>query len=737
MQFNLSRVKAISGRLLDHPRVKRLRGWWSARDFTLTMALGGLALLILTVAAIADFVRVAKNKDEIHQASVLRSQLKEFLLSTREPDGSTLLDNPTENTRAARPVGVITLRRPFFTYLLTKDNQRSFQAEEIRFNPPRSCSIEFTVDFPPKPAKQLETPHNIMQACFGALPYDPAGRYVYFALRYPSPSITRHAPGQPLSESDRIILQFSGQRTVKVTLAFEPVPSSKPRRQALAKKLDGFHEVAGFLATDGGRSTKAVQAQAYERVQDSGTRSVTILGRIDATILPGFNDSEAWPSSGIKNLRIGAEIAPAAVGSVQGRAPYGFAPGQIGKAVMSLEQAYMSSVVSRAALIVRTGNNPASEQDIWSSAALEVSQVATPPTIWQALSNRIAGLVVTGVPPVRVSQHQDIEGLPRMTASLMADGIVIPDIAARAFLWILALLILLMFLIVVAMVKLAKLDRLTRTAHAIAKAHRLGSLEPYAYDKDQIGTLGRVMHVLFQRDQKRQTRHLRRLENEDRMRQQALAKDLELLKIRQYNLRAIGHGIKSPLGTLLASKDISEKHRKELEGMRRIIEALYEANRLEDGLKNGMIVVSVEDIAEYISMFARNLREEGHPVAASGPERGILAIYDEITLDQHIDHVVQNALRYAMPGSDIEISVREEQEIVVIEVFNYGKHIEDTVEIFSLGVSDRASSDNMGLGLYAAKIQIGGMNGNIHAENREGGVAFVITLPASKGKPAA
>jgi K+-sensing histidine kinase KdpD len=39
----------------------------------------------------------------------------------------------------------------------------------------------------------------------------------------------------------------------------------------------------------------------------------------------------------------------------------------------------------------------------------------------------------------------------------------------------------------------------------------------------------------------------------------------------------------------------------------------------------------------------------------------------------------------------------------------------------------------MGLGLYAAKIQISGMDGNIVAENREGGVAFVITLPLSKG----
>lgn len=733
MKFKLSHAKAIAGRFSEHPRVKRLRKWWSARNFTLTMALGGIALLILTVWAIADFVRAAKTKDEMHQESVLRSQLAEFLLSTREPDGSSLLENPVENTRSARSAQVMTIRRPFFSYFLTRDNQRSFQADELRFSPPRSCSTEFAIETNRGSVQQSPGANNTIQACFAALPLDPAGRFVYFALRYPSPPIIRHTPGKPLAESDRVILQFVGQRTVTITLAFETPPAPITRRRAPGKKLNGFYEVAGFLTGDGGKPNRAVQAQAYERAQDGESAVVTILGRIDSRILPGFNDGEAWPSSGIKVLRIGTEIV---VAPVDGKpsSGYGFAPGHIGKAVMSLEQAYMSSVISRAALIVRAENRSASDLDLWSSTALGIRQDSAPSTMWQALSNWIARLVVRGVPPVHVSQLQDIDGLPRMTATLTAERIVIPDIAARAFMWIVALLITILCLIAIAIVKLSKLDRLTRTAHSIAKAHRLGGLEQFAHEKDQIGTLGRVMHVLFQRDQKRLNRHLRRVDSDTLLRQQAFAKELELLKIRQHNLHAIGHGIKSPLGTLLASKDLSERHRRALEGMRRNVEALYEANRLEDGVKNGEIVVSHQDIAEYVAEFTERLREERHSVTASGPTSGIVAVYDPITLDQHLDHVVNNALRYAN-GTTIEISVRAEGEMAVIEVFNYGKHIEDTVAIFSLGVTDRSSSENMGLGLYAAKIQIGGMGGNIVAENREGGVAFIITLPLSKGSP--
>jgi signal transduction histidine kinase len=724
MAFNLSRARAIFGKLIEHPVVERLRRWWAPRDFTLLMGIGGFILLILTVAAIVDFIRVAKNKDEIHQASILRSQLGDFLLATRVPDGSSLLENPAENSLALRPVRVMTLRRPFFSYLLTKGNLRSFQTDEIRFELPRNCAVEFPVDLPAGAATSVGGTQSAMQACMGAIPRDPAGRYVYFALRYPSPPVTRHSPGQSLAEGDRVILQFSGQRTVKLTLTFEPVSATNLRRSALPKKFDGFHEIAGFLTTDGGRPTRSVQGQAYERAHTSGIRTVTILGRIDGAILPGFDDSEVWPSGGIKALRIGAEIVLA-----EERKSYGFSPGAIGKAIMSLEQAYVSSVPSRATLMVGKGGSSDSEQDIWNSTSLDVGRASPPPALWQSVSNHIAGLIVAGAKSVRVTLQQDIEGMPRMTSTLTADGIVIPDIAARAFAWMVALLLVLIALISVAWSRLAKLGRLTRTAHAIAKAHRLGSLAPYARDKDQIGTLGRVMNVLLQRDQKRIGRYFRRLENELREQQEAVTNDRELLQIRQYNLRAIGHGIKSPLGTLLASKDLSEKHRRELEGMRRIVEALYEANRLEEGLKNGLLVLSTEDIAAYVAAFAKGLTDEGQPVVARVPEKGIMAIYDEIILGQHLDHVVRNAFRYATSGTDVEVSVREERGTAVIEIFNFGKHIEDTVEIFSLGVSDSASPESMGLGLYAAKLQICGMNGNIHAENRDGGVAFVITLP--------
>lgn len=109
-------------------------------------------------------------------------------------------------------------------------------------------------------------------------------------------------------------------------------------------------------------------------------------------------------------------------------------------------------------------------------------------------------------------------------------------------------------------------------------------------------------------------------------------------------------------------------------------------------------------------------------------QRGVMAIYDEIMLGHHLEHVIKNALSYATPETNVEIRLRESPGQAIVEVFNFGPLIADTREIFALGVSDRPSPEHMGLGLYAARIHILEMGGNIHAENREGGVAFVITL---------
>jgi hypothetical protein len=130
---------AISG----NAKIRRVVARARRSDFTLKSAAAAIVLLVLVAFAIYDFIATASQKDQQIQESALKGQLAEFLLITRDPDGSSLLENPKEFTKARRPARVVSLRRPFFNYFLNNGNARSFRTEDIRWDPPRSCVLEF------------------------------------------------------------------------------------------------------------------------------------------------------------------------------------------------------------------------------------------------------------------------------------------------------------------------------------------------------------------------------------------------------------------------------------------------------------------------------------------------------------------------------------------------------------------------------------------------------------------
>lgn len=67
-------------------------------SFTISATAAALPILLLLLSwAAIDISRAVQHKDEQLQVAGLRTQLVEFLLTTtREPDGSSLLDNPDD-----------------------------------------------------------------------------------------------------------------------------------------------------------------------------------------------------------------------------------------------------------------------------------------------------------------------------------------------------------------------------------------------------------------------------------------------------------------------------------------------------------------------------------------------------------------------------------------------------------------------------------------------------------------
>ena len=414
--------------------------------------------------------------------------------------------------------------------------------------------------------------------------------------------------------------------------------------------------------------------------------------------------------------------------------PVGFARGAKGTALVSLEQAYLSAVSSRADLEVKAGIGDETLKRVWHSDDAEISPTPRRPGWIQKVSDMLAKAFVSGTPPVTVKQQQRVAGLPQITATLSAEAIVLPDIATRAFAALIAALLVIIAISFVLCGAVRRMDSLTRTAYCIA-SNRLNDnrLAEYASRDNQIGTLGRVLYLLFSRDRARTARDTKRRQREDNQRREAVRRADARVKIRQGNLDAIGHEIRSPLQSLLNGIAKESVHYSKLERMQRAFNALYDVTKIEDGLKSGFIVPVKGDVASYLASMATNLRDEGKQVVYVGPPEGVDATFDSIQLEQLLDHMIANALRHRQPGSDVELRLKKDDLGAVVEVFNRGSHIpEDMLEkIFSFGVTTNTdSTEHRGQGLFAAINLAVAMRGTLHVENREDGVAFVLTLPS-------
>ena len=709
-------------------RQRQLQRYLRRVDFTLRSAIAATILLLLVGYAIFDFVMTASRKEHQIQESTLRGELGQFLLNTREPDGASLLENPRDFTKARRPAQIVSIRRPFFTYFRTKQNSRDFRTDNLKFDPPPACVVEF---LPSSNSSKIDEPSLPLQTCFAAIPADPTGRYVYFALRYPTQSIFRHTQGGSLDSSDRLVLHFVGKKEVTIVLTYQQIPQLKAKihRVVAMDRLDGVHEIAAYLPEEGGHPTRLLHAQALEqKVSENDKNRVTILGRIDASLLPVDDLQGEWPSPAVKALKIGVEVLPYTA-VPPAKQLYGFASNAEGTAQISLEQAYRLAVPSKATLAVTAINGKENGNLIWTSNSLESSEPQRHQGWFQAIANHVAKLMVSGVQKVSVTQDHHLGGLPPLVATLTEDANFVPDIAARSLAWQFAALFVIAALIWLLWGGSTRLQRLTRTAY-IAAASRGGSFAEYSNSTDQIGSLGRVLHLLFKRDRLRMEIQRRRLERENQQKAEAIRKERELLETRREILEAIGHEIKSPLANLIAnqkSKSDPEVSRN-LIRMERAVHTLHEAATIEEGLASGVVAARVDDLGKFVGKLTDNLAERGKPIIGHGERSGVMAFFDDLTLESILDHLLDNAMRHSLQGSTIEVSWGDDNNQAIIEVFNRGDCLEDCENIFKLGVSDPANGGRLGLGLYAVRMYLFGMRGSISAENRHDGVAFVIRL---------
>lgn len=98
------------------------------------------------------------------------------------------------------------------------------------------------------------------------------------------------------------------------------------------------------------------------------------------------------------------------------------------------------------------------------------------------------------------------------------------------------------------------------------------------------------------------------------------------------------------------------------------------------------------------------------------------------------ENLIQNAMRYGKEGKYIDLTVRDSQQTVEVEVKNYGKSIPsvDLPYIFErfyrVEKSRSEYTGGSGLGLAIAKSIVTLHGGEIEAKSAMGTTSFVVTL---------
>ena len=226
-------------------------------------------------------------------------------------------------------------------------------------------------------------------------------------------------------------------------------------------------------------------------------------------------------------------------------------------------------------------------------------------------------------------------------------------------------------------------------------------------------------------------------------------------QLRANLLRSISHDLRTPLtsisgnaSNLLSNGDLFDTQTKEqmytdiyddAMWLINLVENLLSVSRLEEGKMN--LHVSTELIDEVVAEALRHINRKSveYHIHVQSSDEYLLAQIDAKLIVQVIINIVDNAVKYTPPGSEINIGWRRQGDFIHISVADNGPgisqqakpHIFDMFYSASHQIAD--SRRSMGLGLALCKSIVNAHGGEIAAtDNVPHGSIFTFSVPAGE-----
>jgi two-component system sensor histidine kinase KdpD len=245
---------------------------------------------------------------------------------------------------------------------------------------------------------------------------------------------------------------------------------------------------------------------------------------------------------------------------------------------------------------------------------------------------------------------------------------------------------------------------------------------------------------------------LERAELADEARRAHLRAETE--QLRNALLSSVSHDLRTPLGVVTGAtsalldedaptddatrRELLQTAHEEALRLSRVVRNLLDMTRVEGGaLKVQKRPESVEElVGSALGRTSDRLR--GRDVSARVPAE-LLAACDSALVEQVLINLLENATKYSPAGSPIEVSAREQDGMVAIDVSDRGPGVAepDAERVFEKFYRvHEHEGGGVGLGLTVCKGIVEAHGGTIRVLQREGGGAtFGFTLPAGASEP--
>ena len=215
-------------------------------------------------------------------------------------------------------------------------------------------------------------------------------------------------------------------------------------------------------------------------------------------------------------------------------------------------------------------------------------------------------------------------------------------------------------------------------------------------------------------------------------------KELEILKGHVVSL--VSHEIKTPLLSMEGfsqmlcdalegeMKGYAQVVQKEAARLIRFLDTFLDISRIEAGQQPiKMTPVVLSDVAKEATDELRALAEEkGITISLEAPEEMGPVVIDRDLTKQCLINLIENAIKYSLPGKDVVIRLADEPDRVRADIIDHGIGIREEERDMVFEKFYRARSDGTrniqgsGLGLTFVKEAVGAQEGKVSVESRYG-----------------